>query len=309
MLLAQQKAYQSGRCQILCKGPCATDMDGKPTLVSHRSAADFLVRSSEFLYRHPALNHNILQIAQVLQHPNEYYAPPHWFGSLENRGDVLGVGIYADPDGLVLSMMPKGTVQYLLRSLHESIPQVRRIIGHPACVLEAAAWLDKNSGTKMRESTTWVIGRLDNVSKPRPMATGRLRKAEHSDATLAKSWGSIYGTERPSFLDIGSFYERKVRSGDLYLWEDGEPKVAITLSGASPNGVRISSVFTEPKHRHSGYASTAVATMCSNLLAAGHGFVVLTWRRDDSTVAFYQRLGFCAVGIHQSLTCFADESS
>ncbi|MDH3747420.1 MAG: GNAT family N-acetyltransferase [Gammaproteobacteria bacterium] len=115
-----------------------------------------------------------------------------------------------------------------------------------------------------------------------------------------RSWGAEYGKEKLSFLDVAEFMGKKLKRGDLYLWEDGDPITMMTISGRSDNGARISSVFTPPRHRGLGYASSAIATMSQSLLECGHGFVILTWRIGDPAGRIYERLGFRRVGIQKS---------
>lgn len=262
-----------------------------------------LERCHASLLRSAALNHSIIQTALVLSHDNDFYEPPFWFWTVEIGDEVLGAAIYAAPDGLVLSEMPTKALPALCEALIEQIPVPMRVIGGSSVVESFVANLAKRSGLTPMLSNSWHVGRLNSVVKPNPLAPGRLRLADSSYAELVRTWGTEYGKEKPSFLDVAEFMAKKLKGGDLYLWEDGEPITMMTVSGRSDNGVRISSVFTPPRHRGFGYASSAIATMSGSLLECGHDFVILTWRIGDPAGRIYQRLGFRPIGIQKSFVC------
>jgi GNAT superfamily N-acetyltransferase len=274
---------------------CRSVDAAQTNIVVLSNASELLARCTNALLSFPDKNHSIIQIATVLLQENPYYNGPYWFCSIEERNEVVGAALYAAPDGLVFSEMPSSAVKKLIEVFLQSMPVPARLIGTPACIDEASASLRAFANARLEKSNILIVGRLDDVIFPKQLSPGHLRRGTTADIEVVREWGRMYGSERPSFLNVSEYFQKKLRSGDLYFWEDGEPVVAMTVSGRSGIGARISSVFTAPQYRHAGYASTAVAMMCKKLLSAGHHFVILTWQQNDKSKILYERIGFYAV--------------
>ncbi len=269
-------------------------------VISHDNAESLLERCRSTLLTSPILNHNVIQIASILCGDNDFYQPPFWFCTVEDNGRVLGAAVYAAPDGLVLSEMPEEAMKLLCQRLVEEVPCPERVIGEPRLTQQAASQLAEMSGLYPTLSTEWHVAHLTSVRHPIRRSSGDLRIGKNADKDLVARWGKEYGREKPSFLDVSDYMVKKLQNGDLYIWEDDYPTTIVTVSGRSDDGVRISSVFTPPRHRNLGYASSAVATLSESLLSAGHQFVVLTWRVGDPVGRIYEKLGFEVVGTQMS---------
>lgn len=271
-----------------------------PKIVCHADAAAFLNRCRSSDLYGAAINHNIAQIATILNSGEYTYKPPFWFCTVEVKSNVIGAAIYAIPDGLVISDMPSAALRTLLDKFSAEFPSPIRVIGEPEAAKFIATYMESSTGTLLLQSTGWFVGKLDCLNTPRLHAPGVLRVATESDLDLVTQWGRDYGKEKPAFVDIPEFMTSKLNSGELYIWEDEVPTTIITVSGRTESGVRISSVYTPPRHRGFGYASSTVAKMCENLLRSGHRYIVITWRIGDPIGKMYQRLGFRIIGSQQS---------
>jgi predicted GNAT family acetyltransferase len=88
--------------------------------------------------------------------------------------------------------------------------------------------------------------------------------------------------------------DRHVRNGSMWLWCVDDAPVACTAAvGPTPHGMRITSVYTPPRHRRRGYAAALVGSVTSRLLASGRDFVFLYADRANPTAnGIYQRLGY-----------------
>jgi len=79
----------------------------------------------------------------------------------------------------------------------------------------------------------------------------------------------------------------------LFLWHDGQPVSMAGYNGPTPNGMRISYVYTPSELRGRGYASAATAAVSQTLLDAGRRFCFLyTDRRNPTSNRIYQRIGY-----------------
>ena len=73
----------------------------------------------------------------------------------------------------------------------------------------------------------------------------------------------------------------------------------VTMSGNTPNGVQISSVYTPPEFRGNGYASNAVAAASRGALAAGAAFCVLFADPEPAQPArIYRSIGYRPIREH-----------
>jgi hypothetical protein len=86
------------------------------------------------------------------------------------------------------------------------------------------------------------------------------------------------------------------QSRDFGLWVhtvDGEPVSMSAHTGPTPNGIRVSVVFTPPVHRDRGYATTLVARQSRWLLDSGHRYCFLyTDLANATSNAIYRRIGY-----------------
>jgi hypothetical protein len=79
----------------------------------------------------------------------------------------------------------------------------------------------------------------------------------------------------------------------LALWDDGEPVSMAGATGPTPNGIRISAVYTPPSQRRHGYASALVVALSQAQLDAGRRFCFLfTDLRNLTSNHIYQAAGY-----------------
>lgn len=65
------------------------------------------------------------------------------------------------------------------------------------------------------------------------------------------------------------------------------------FSGKTPNGIRINLVYTPPKYRKKGYATSCIAALSQTLLDAGHKYCFLfTDLANPTSNHIYQTIGY-----------------
>jgi RimJ/RimL family protein N-acetyltransferase len=83
---------------------------------------------------------------------------------------------------------------------------------------------------------------------------------------------------------------------DFGVWVhevDGRPVAMSSHNAPTPNGIRVSAVYTPPEHREKGYATTLVAKQSRWLLERGHRFCFLyTDLSNPTSNAIYRRIGY-----------------
>jgi len=241
-------------------------------------------------------------MGDLIAESSEAFFGPYWFGAVKSTsGRLQGCGIHAKPDGLVLTDIPESAIDDIFLSIDGAIGAPHRIMA-PDEVAKSLAYLwEEKRGMRPYLHSRWNQFRVDTVVRPESPSDGRLRKGTEHDRDFVRTWGVAYGNEKPAPVNVAEFMLRKLRQGELFFWEDDEPKTMITLSGPTNTGIRISSVFTPQDQRGKGYASTAVANLSDNLLRKGRTFVTLTTQKDDPAERVYRRLGFNLIG---SRSCY-----
>jgi predicted GNAT family acetyltransferase len=112
-------------------------------------------------------------------------------------------------------------------------------------------------------------------------------------------WGD--GFARDVHLDHPPDRERilhLIQSGSRFVWRDGDLVSMAGATGATPNGIRINSVYTPDEHRRHGYASALVAALSQRQLDAGRRFCFLfTDLANPTSNSIYQRIGYQPVSV------------
>ena len=142
------------------------------------------------------------------------------------------------------------------------------------------------------------IHQLTAVS-PMPSAPGRLRPAALSDLDQLATWIEASWAETgvdPHGQTGPAFVRRHSDQGQLFVWDDGRPVSMAVATGSTPTGIRVSGVYTPPACRQRGYATSCVAALSRQLLAAGRRFCFLfTDQGNPTSNAIYRRIGYVPV--------------
>ena len=86
---------------------------------------------------------------------------------------------------------------------------------------------------------------------------------------------------------------RLINQRQAFFWFNGEPVALATLTGPTPNGVRVSLVYTPPEHRGRGYASNLVARLSQHALDSGRKYCFLfTDQANPVSNSIYQKIGY-----------------
>ena len=88
---------------------------------------------------------------------------------------------------------------------------------------------------------------------------------------------------------------RRIDSGEIYLWDDGEPRCMEGRSRPTRHTVTVNAVYTPPEFRSVGYATSTVAALSQRLLGEGYRACVLyTDLANPTSNGIYQRIGYRA---------------
>jgi RimJ/RimL family protein N-acetyltransferase len=256
----------------------------------------------DWLYENEALNNGIIGTVDLLVAESIVYSPPYWFATIEERSGIVGVGLHATPDGLVMSHLPVEAAGAVFESVDNAIGPPHRILApEPIASGLASRWMARQN-IRSDLNKTWNVYVLNETHLPMPDTSGFLRPADKDDETIARLWGRAYGEESPAPVDVAEFMLRKLRRKEMYVWDDNGPTTIVTLSGMTRNGCRISSLYTPGKFRGRGYGSAAVTAFCEMIFENGTTHITLAAVAGEAAERIYQRLGFRKIG---SRVCYS----
>jgi GNAT superfamily N-acetyltransferase len=266
-------------------------MSAQLTVRTYRGTVEFLAAAGPWLMRHEDRNGQILAVAHLLKTADHPFRDPIYFATVHDGDTIAGAALAATPDGLELSDFPPGIATALVASVATVRPDLWMVSGPAGPTLEfARAWAQQRGGAwQLRHN--WQLFRLETVVAPRPVA-GRLRAADDGDWAWLERWAPGYAEQTNTAFDVAGYFQRRLRRRELYIWDHDGPKTAVAVAGHTPNGARISAVYT-PEHRGRGYASNAVAGVSQRVLDGGAAFLTLVSEREPAQAArIYRAVGF-----------------
>ncbi len=260
-------------------------------------AVTFLSRATDFLQTSEAQHNILLGIAGDIVRGENEYQPPLYFATVEEAGTVIVAAMRTPPHMLHLSVAPMAAIELLAQDIHASYPALPGVLGPPEVARAFAEVWRQMTDQTFQPGIAQRIYQLEAVNRPANVR-GRLRQATGEDRTLLRSWFTAFHAEAYGSHDV----ESAARAADavllspartIYIWDDDEPVSMAITSGSTPNGIRIGSVYTPPRHRGNGYASACVAAVSQHILDAGYRYCFLfTDLANPTSNRIYQRIGY-----------------
>ncbi len=146
------------------------------------------------------------------------------------------------------------------------------------------------------EQEIWELSDLQAPEKP----TGKFRRAWLKDMPRLTQWSRefVYRYDLPEPLEeTRAKLRENIEKKWIYVWDDEDIKSMAHIGGLTPNGARISEVFTAPAYRKQGYASATVYELCRTLMHSGKRKIFLFTDTHNVQVArIYIDLGFSSIG-------------
>jgi uncharacterized protein len=259
-------------------------------ILQHRDAGAFLRRAEEWLLQEEAENNMLLSVAYLLERGAKPFRQPAFLATVEEHDQVCGCVICPPPDGVYMTAIPPSAVEPVSARLRAMFDRVPELLGpEPAATLFAAQW----APDAWRINNRFRRYRLDRLGSDAKAASGHLRLGQASDLPVLEAWAADYRREARANPDIAELFRIMLERQSLFVWDDDGARCVVTASGYTPNGARISSTYTPPAFRRSGYARSAVAAVCRKLLESGRRFCVIVADVDEAAPnAVYSQIGF-----------------
>jgi uncharacterized protein len=266
-----------------------------------RSPQEFESEAGPFLSAREAENNLILGLITGLKAGRTFGPKEPFFTVVFLDGHVVGAAMRTPPLNLILAA---GTEERALRPildrLESETSDIPGMSGPKALVAIAAREWAERHDQRARVVMASRIYRLTRVKPPRPVP-GRMRVATRVDSELIASWFRAFVIEAQPDHDDSLEHAREaarywIDGGALHVWEDGDVVAMAGAGGKTPNGIRVSAVYTPPERRRRGYASALVAALSQAQLDSGRRFCfLLTDLANPTSNKIYQDIGYEAV--------------
>jgi predicted GNAT family acetyltransferase len=251
-----------------------------------------------FLDADPFSSSVIAVQVDAVQRGLRYVGPQDRYWAVVDDDHTLGIAMHTPPHKVFLARMPAAAAAALAQSLAETSPGLPGVSGEGQTV---AAFADRWAQLTGRQSSTAVrmrMYRLGELSFPAGVG-GRARRAGAADVELVTTWLEAFQDEAQPHAPrsvVRDLAERRVRAGQLCLWQDDQQPVSLAgFSNAVAGVSRVGPVYTPPAYRRRGYGSAVTAAATAAAINAGSKYVVLyTDLSNPTSNAIYQAIGYGA---------------
>ena len=239
-------------------------------VVRHTDVAAFTRVAVPLLAAAEAENNLLLGLCAALTAAH-VPVPSAYLATVEDEDRAVAAAIMTPPRNLVMSAAPRDGLVALSDALIDGAVAVPGVMGR-VDVADAfgTLWCERTGDDLVRERDLGVY-ELTTVIPPAPVR-GHLRPANAADVPLVETWAHRFVADTGIADDpagLAREARRAVETGRLYLWDDGEPVAMAAWTGGTPNGARVTLVYTPPSLRGRGYASSCVAGLSARMLASG----------------------------------------
>ena len=212
----------------------------------------------------------------------------------DEGGEVVGAAMLTPPMSMSASRMSDPAVVALARGLAQGRVELPGVVG-PAEVSDhfAEEWT-RLTGSKSEVVAAgqhlWELTAVNAV----PDARGTMEIGEERDLAALTPWSPVAAEEFANTVEQWEAQTRRAcERGRLFVWRDREPAAMAMLGGQTPNGIRVSGVFTPPEKRRHGYATSLVAAMSRYVIANGRSRCFLFTDAQNATAeGVYARIGY-----------------
>jgi GNAT superfamily N-acetyltransferase len=260
----------------------------------------FLALVGPFLRAREAEHNLALGLLGRLRTEPRLYGFDPTFVVVENAaGEVSGCLLRTPPHGIVLSRFEDlagvDAVAAEVIDMHPGLPGAVGPVAETARFAEAWSRSTRAPARIAVRQRVHAAGGVQSV----PRAPGHMRSTHPDDVPTVVAWLQAFAEEAlgeaPNVEDVELTYRRKEADPDgaWLVWDDGGPVSLAGYGNPTPSGTRVGPVYTPPEHRGRGYATSLVAELTAERLAAGLAFCFLfTNLANPTSNAIYARIGY-----------------
>ncbi len=258
----------------------------------HSDAEAFYWRTEAFLCSAEAENCLMLGIVKKLK--DKWQEDARLF--VVGEGDTVAMAATMTPPWqLIITRSSESAQDALVEYLVGSGIAIPGVGGEARAAKSFAESYAARNGLPIQEDTAMRIFSLDAVQL-KPPAPGRFRIATEADVAVLAEWRVGFAKDA-HLREVEAANEAPAKAviveGRQFLWDDDGPVAMACLTGETPNGRRISGVYTPPENRCKGYATSLVSALSQHLLDSGKKFCFLyTDLANPTSNSIYAKVGY-----------------
>jgi GNAT superfamily N-acetyltransferase len=258
----------------------------------YEDAASVLATADEFLRSRPVAHNMILTLLEGrLAHPEP---GRYWVAS---RADQVAGVVFQSPltRPVLLVPMESDVIEALVEAIADQRIALHGVNGDAATAASFAGKWAERCKTPALPAMGLRLYELRDLQPIRP-AEGHLRLAQGSDRDLAINWVREFNIEiHEPEGDFEKVTNAWIASGQIWLWENGNPVSMAVCRKPVEGVVRVSGVYTPPELRRHGYAEACVYEVSRRSIESGHRPILYTDLGNPTSNSIYRRIGYEAV--------------
>ena len=268
-------------------------------LIRFDDASQYYQRIESYLLQDEAVNCLPLASSSRLC-KKEDYDKASYLALVENEGTILTTAIHIRDRRLLLSKSSDvEAVELIARDLAVSSPSIP---GITAPQTEAETFVVVWRSLTQQSTELKVVMLIQQLEQLNALdsAVGRLRLAALDEIELITEWIQAFVKEALGVNELKADSQqwaiRHLEENSLYVWENNKLVSMASYGGKTPNGIRIGSVYTPPKDRGRGYATSCVAAMSRLLLEQQRYCFLFTDVANSTSNKIYAQIGYKPMG-------------
>jgi hypothetical protein len=262
-----------------------------------RDAEEFAAEAEGLLAER--IEHNQLATTLIKARRGAYgeEAPLFAYGR-DSHGEVRYAALRTPPWPMLTGITRELDADELIERWLAEDEALPGVIGEARTAASLAGAWERATGARARVSMRTVLQTLSAVVPPGRPARGHLRLADAGERELLIQWERCF--MRDAQITVSHSAERltdaRLAEGAQFLWDDDGPVSTLVTSPAVAGTVRIGPVYTPTGRRGRGYATSAVAAVCSRVLGAGaERCALFTDLENPTSYKIYAAVGFAPV--------------
>ena len=269
-------------------------------------AEQFRDHVEPFLLQHEAENHLILGIlTDIIAGKYDNVVP--YLACVENDEGIVLVALRTPPYNLLLSATSDLTsIPILIADLQIVYTRLSGVSSVDDVSQAFVKQWHETTGQSYHLKMDQGIYQLQSINSM-DYAKGSLRAIRDDDFELLVTWFQAFMSGIDSTVSeadaksvLQNVLQHAPTQSQLFVWEvDGIPVTMAGYTGATPNGFRVSYVYTPIEYRRNGYATACTAAVSQLVLDMGRQYCFLYTDLDNPTSNhIYQDIGYqfvCAV--------------
>jgi|WetSurMetagenome_2_1015567.scaffolds.fasta_scaffold105986_1 uncharacterized protein len=264
-------------------------------LKRYSDADDFLKDNHQFLFANEAANNLIIGIANTLS--TSKVRREALMCSVKECDNTVLASIMTPPRDLIVasSGMNEQAISLLIDDLIASKTDLPGMLAENAFANAFCKLWGEKTGDESRLFRRERAYQLLECREVR-LSSGQMRLVVKDDVDQICGWIKDFHDEIHEPVtdeDAKQMSETRIANKDIFVWIDKEIVSMCASDRESQNGKVINLVYTPPRYRGKGYATSCVHNLCQRILDEGKAFCSLFADLDNQTSnSIYSKIGF-----------------